>query len=72
MQARSHCILPWKVTIPVTNSIPYIFLNIYLQINLLFCTGFDVAEYKGYTTVNHVIVYQTIKVCQYCNECVLI
>ncbi|XP_044379008.1 guanine nucleotide-binding protein alpha-1 subunit-like [Triticum aestivum] len=61
MQARSHCILPWKVTIPVTNSIPYIFLNIYLQINLLFWTGFDVAEYKGYTTVNHVIVYQTIK-----------
>ncbi|VAI24921.1 unnamed protein product [Triticum turgidum subsp. durum] len=32
-----------------------------MQINLLFWTGFDVAEYKGYTTVNHVIVYQTIK-----------
>nr|CDM80425.1 unnamed protein product [Triticum aestivum] len=30
-------------------------------INLLFWTGFDVAEHKGYTTVNHVIVYQTIK-----------
>ena len=72
MQARSHSILPWKVTIPVTNSTPYIFLNIYLQINLLFWTGFDVAEHKGYTTVNHVIVYQTIKVCQYCNECVLV
>ncbi|XP_037464355.1 guanine nucleotide-binding protein alpha-1 subunit-like isoform X2 [Triticum dicoccoides] len=32
-----------------------------MQINLLFWTGFDVAEHKGYTTVNHVIVYQTIK-----------
>lgn len=38
-------------------------LYFFLQIKLLFQTGFDEAELKSYIPVIHANVYQTIKVC---------
>lgn len=37
--------------------------TIFKQIKLLFQTGFDEAELRGYISVIHANVYQTIKVC---------
>lgn len=62
LSRQDLCLLVLKVRVMFTDG-----ANIYIpfesmQIKLLFQTGFDEAELKGYISVIHANVYQTIKV----------